>query len=165
MLTIFPVETDKDLEEAKILFYEYADFLKNRFGDYVDPDWAGQFRQRFEDEVNGLPGRYVPADGCLLIAAGEGEQAGCVALRKLSEGICEMRRLFVRPRFRGLGVGRALAQAVIEQGRRLGYHLMRLETNRLLEPATGLYVSLGFKEITAYEATPVPGMLCMELKL
>ncbi|MHC4646667.1 MAG: GNAT family N-acetyltransferase [Planctomycetota bacterium] len=165
MLEVYPVDTDEDIEIIRSLFVEYADFLKNRFGDYVDPDWAGQFRQRFEDEVNGLPGRYAPPDGCLLLAAYEGEEAGCVALRKLSEGICEMRRLFVSPRFRGLGLGRALGQAVIEQGRRLGYNLMRLETNRLLEAATGLYASLGFKETTAYEVTPVPKMLCMELKL
>jgi putative acetyltransferase len=164
MLRIFPAETDKDLEAAKSLFYEYADFLKSRFGDCVDPDWADRFRQRFEEEVNGLPGQYA-RDGSLLLAEYQGQVAGCVALRKLSDGVCEMRRLYVRDEFRSLGIGKALAKRVIEKARELGYHLMRLETNRLLESATGVYVSLGFKEISPYEETPVPAMLCMELRL
>jgi GNAT superfamily N-acetyltransferase len=165
MLRIFPVQTDKDLEAVKLLFHEYTDFLKSRFGDCVDPDWADRFRQRFEDEVNGLPGRYAAPGGCLLLAEYQGQVAGCVALRKLSGGVCEMRRLYVRDEFRGLGIGKALARGVIEKARELGYHLMRLETNRLLESATGVYVSLGFKEISPYEETPVPGMLCMESRL
>jgi ribosomal protein S18 acetylase RimI-like enzyme len=165
MLRIFPAETDKDLEAAKSLFYEYADFLKSRFGDCVDPDWADRFRQRFEDEVNGLPGRYAAPGGCLLLAEYQGQVAGCVALRKLSDGVCEMRRLFVKPEFRGLRVGTALAKAAVEKGRELGYRSMRLETNRRLEAATGLYRSVGFEETGPSEETPIEGMILMELGL
>ncbi|HUW19477.1 MAG TPA: GNAT family N-acetyltransferase [Sedimentisphaerales bacterium] len=165
MLRILPAKTDKDLEAAKSLFYEYADFLKSRFGDCVDPDWADRFRQRFEEEVNGLPGQYTAPDGCLLVAEYQGRVAGCVALRKLSDGVCEMRRLFVRHQFRSLGIGKALAQAVIDHARDLRYRSMRLETNRLLKAATGLYASFGFKEISPYHETPVPEMVCMEFNL
>ncbi|MHC4620044.1 MAG: GNAT family N-acetyltransferase [Planctomycetota bacterium] len=161
MLKIFPAEKDKDLAVAN----EYADFLKECFGDYEDPDWARHWRAKFEEESGSLPGRYAAPGGCLLLAEYQGQVAGCVALRKLSDGVCEMRRLYVRDECRSLGIGKALAKGVIEKARELGYRLMRLETNRLLESATGVYVSLGFKEISPYEETPVPAMLCMELRL
>jgi ribosomal protein S18 acetylase RimI-like enzyme len=84
---------------------------------------------------------------------------------KLSDEVCEMRRLFVKPEFRRLGVGNALGKAVVEKGRELGYRSMRLETNRLLEAATALYVSLGFEEAGRSEETPIEGMIYMELRL
>ncbi|MHC4155868.1 MAG: GNAT family N-acetyltransferase, partial [Planctomycetota bacterium] len=115
MLRIFPVETDKDLEAAKSLFYEYADFLKECFGDYEDPDWARHWRAKFEEECS-LPGRYAAPGGCLLLARHQDKAAGCVALMKLSDEVCEMRRLFVKPEFRRLGVGNALGKAVVEKG-------------------------------------------------
>ena len=165
MLRIFPAETDDDVDWAKGLFFEYADFLKERFGDSVESDWAEQFRQRFEAEVDSLPGEYVAPKGCLLLAEYRGKKTGCVALRKVSEVVCEMRRLYVKRELRGLGIGKALVKAVIERARELGYHCMRLDTNRLLEAATGLYVSLGFEAVSPCEEILMEGMTRMELKL
>ncbi len=88
---------------------------------------------------------------------------GCVALRQIGEGLCEMKRLFVQPAFRGKGIGKALAQAIIEEGRRIGYKHMRLDT--VMEPAKSLYRSLGFLEIPPYQHVPVEGVVFMELEL
>jgi GNAT superfamily N-acetyltransferase len=162
---ISPVETDEDLAAAKMLFYEYADFVKDQFGEYIDPDWAAHWRRKLEEEAGSLPGRYAAPGGCLLLASHQDKAAGCVALRKLSDEVCEMRRLFVKPEFRRLGVGNALGEAVIEKGRELGYRLMRLETNRLLQAATALYASLGFEEAGLSAETPIEGMIYMELRL
>jgi putative acetyltransferase len=109
LIRISPVETDKDLEAAKSLFYGYADFLRECFGDYEDPDWARHWRAKFAEESGSLPGRYAAPGGCLLLARHQDKAAGCVALMKLSDGVCEMRRLYVRDEFRSLGIGKALA--------------------------------------------------------
>ena len=89
--------------------------------------------------------------------------AGCVALRQIGDGVCEMKRLFVQPALRGKGVGRALAQAIIEEARQIGYKRMRLDT--AFEPARSLYRSLGFREIPPYQHVPVKGVIFMELEL
>ena len=99
----------------------------------------------------------------MLLAKCGGAFAGCVALRQIGEGTCEMKRLFVQPAFRGKGIGRALAQAIIEEGRRIGYKRMRLDT--AMEPARSLYQSLGFREIPPYQHVPVEGVVFMELEL
>ena len=124
-----------------------------------------QYYQDFEEEAANLPNGYRPPEGLLLIAKYERQLAGCVALVKQSEGICEMKRLFVRTKYQRLGIGRALCNAIIEQAKKAGYSNMRLAT--ALEMPKVLYKSLGFKEIAPFEDVPteIKGVVFMELKL
>ncbi|MGW8209673.1 MAG: GNAT family N-acetyltransferase [Syntrophobacteria bacterium] len=154
MLRILEIKTKGDLFEVRNLFEEYADSLG------IDLDFQG-----FDEELAELPGEYGSPDGCLLLALWKGQVAGCVALRKFSPGICEMKRLYTKPQFRGLGIGRALCEEVIGWARRLGYERMRLDTLPSMEEAKGLYSSLGFREIEPYRFNPVEGASFMELTL
>jgi ribosomal protein S18 acetylase RimI-like enzyme len=122
--------------------------------------------QSFDQELAGLPGDYAPPDGCLLLAEFEGQQAGCVALHKLDGNICEMKRLYLRPQFRGKGLGRALAETIIAEARILGYQRMRLDTvEPVMRDAVAMYRRLGFQEIAPYCQNPIAGAMYMELKL
>ncbi|MBW2127791.1 MAG: GNAT family N-acetyltransferase [Deltaproteobacteria bacterium] len=142
------------LEEIRRLFREYEEALG------VDLCFQG-----FEKELQGLPGKYAYPKGALFLAVDGGTPAGCVALRELGEGVCEMKRLFVRPQYRGQGVGRMLASAVIKEARELGYSSMRLDTLNNLREAVELYKSLGFRKIEPYYDNPLPGALYWELDL
>lgn len=120
--------------------------------------------QDFEAEMAGLPGAYAPPSGALLLARrARGEALGCVALRPLSPGLCEVKRLYVAPPARGLGMGRALADAVLSEARLLGYSGVRLDTLPSMRGALALYRSLGFREIAPYYATPVAGTIFLGL--
>jgi GNAT superfamily N-acetyltransferase len=122
--------------------------------------------QHFEQELAGLPGDYAPPDGRLLLAEYEGQLAGCVALHKWEAGICEMKRLYVRPSFRGKGLGRVLAETIIAAARNIGYQRMRLDTiGPLMKDAVEMYRKLGFREITPYRPNPIKGAMYMELLL
>jgi len=153
MLKIIPVENGEDLRRARLLFEEYAASL----------DFNLCF-QNFEEELAKLPGDYTPPSGCLFLGIYDGHEAGCIALRRISRDVCEMKRLYVRPRFRGSGIGRSLAKAVIEQAKEMGYSGMRLDTVPAMERARALYASLGFKEIPPYCHNPIPGAVFLELK-
>jgi putative acetyltransferase len=121
--------------------------------------------QDFERELRELPGDYAAPRGVLLLAQIRTRAIGCVAVRPLAADICEMKRLYVRPEYRGTGAGRALAEAAIVVGRKLGYARMRLDTVPTMAAARGLYRALGFREIPPYRHNPIPGTAFMELEL
>ncbi|HWR11118.1 MAG TPA: GNAT family N-acetyltransferase [Rectinemataceae bacterium] len=121
--------------------------------------------QGIDEELKTLPGKYSEPDGALLVAKAGGALCGCVALRKIGDGICEMKRLFVRDAYKGRGVGKKLAQAIIEEGRAKGYRLMRLDTLESMKPALSLYRSLGFHETAAYVYNPLEGAVYLEKTL
>lgn len=121
--------------------------------------------QNFDGELAAFPKRYLPPTGALLLCSRNGQVAGSVAMRGLGDGICEMKRLYVRPGFRGRGVGRELAVAVIDAARDAGYRTMRLDTLPGMDDAQRLYRLLGFAEIDAYYENPVPGTKYLELDL
>jgi putative acetyltransferase len=122
--------------------------------------------QNFEQELAGLPGDYSPPHGRLLLAAYEGQLAGCVALHEWESGICEMKRLYLRPAFRGKGFGRVLAEAIIAEARNIGYQRMRLDTIvPIMKDAVEMYRKLGFREIAPYRSNPIAGAMYMELQL
>jgi putative acetyltransferase len=149
------VESPAQIAQARELFLEYAESL----------GFSLCF-QSFDQELAGLPGDYAPPDGRLLVAAYRGQLAGCVALHKLQSDICEMKRLYLRPQFRGRGLGRVLAEAVIAAARTIGYRKMRLDTVEPVMPnAVAMYRRLGFVEIEPYRANPIDGALYMELEL
>jgi ribosomal protein S18 acetylase RimI-like enzyme len=136
-----------DVEQVRALFREYAAALGDR----------ARYLVGFDDEVAALPNGYE----VILLADG----VGCAAVKRLDEGACEMKRLYVRPSRRGTGAGRALVAAAIEQARERGYQVMRLDTLPTMAAAQGLYRSLGFEEIGRYNDNPAPGVRFMELEL
>ena len=118
--------------------------------------------QHFDEELRGLPGDYAPPQGALLLAD---EGAGCVAVRPLEPGICELKRLYVRPGFRKSGLGRQLTQAAMESARNIGYTRMRLDTLPEMQAAQSLYELLGFYDIAPYYDNPILGKRCLEVVL
>jgi len=148
-MTIRPANP-ADLDEIRAMLREYAAWLE------VDLCF-----QNFEQELAGLPGDYAPPRGRLLMAEG----AGCVALRAIDAEICEMKRLYLRPVYRGSGLGRRLVQAIIDEARSAGYQRMRLDTMPKMDSAQRLYASFGFREIAAYRYNPEPGARFLELDL
>ena len=154
-VSIAEAVTADDIGHIRRLFRIYADWLN------VDLCF-----QDFEDELATLPGKYAPPHGRLLLARVGGEVAGCVGLRPLEDGICEMKRLWVEPGFLGLGIGKRLAESIVDAGRKLGYETMRLDTMpERLKAAGHIYETLGFKAIPDYYHNPLDGVVMFELSL
>lgn len=149
------VESPAQVAQVRELFLEYAKSL----------NFSLCF-QSFDTELASLPGDYAPPQGRLLLAEYEGQFAGCVALHKLEDDICEMKRLYLRPEFRGKGLGRVLADRIISEARQIGYRRMRLDTvGPVMKDAVAIYRRIGFREIAPYRPNPNPGTLYMELEL
>jgi ribosomal protein S18 acetylase RimI-like enzyme len=148
---IYPAD---DMEEIAELFKAYADSLD------FDLDF-----QDFETELKNLPGEYAPPGGAILVAGDGTETMGCVCLRKWESKICEMKRLYVKERFRRKKAGVSLAMAIIDKARAMGYEEMRLDTVSSMKAAISLYESLGFEEISPYRHNPVEGARFFALKL
>ena len=151
---IVQVIANADIETARALFREYSE------GIGIDLCFQG-----FAGELAALPGDYAPPRGRLLVARCGADVAGCIAMRPLEPGVCEMKRLYVRARHRGGGVGRTLAECVIREARSIGYSRMRLDTLPTMTEALGLYRALGFQPIAPYRPNPIPGAFFLELAL
>ena len=145
---------EEQLSAVRGLFEEYAASL--------DVDLAFQ---DFDRELRELPGDYAPPLGRILLALDDDQPAGCAALRPYEPEVCELKRLYVRPAFQGSGLGRRLAESIVEAGRDAGYTLMRLDTLPSMKAARRLYRSLGFEEIKAYRPNPVHGTTYFQLRL
>ena len=152
--TIAPARFPDDLAEVRGLFEEYQRFLG------FDLCFQG-----WRQELDGLPGDYLPPAGALLLARDGDRVAACVGMRPAEGDACEMKRLFVRREWLGRGLGRALSEAIVDEARRAGYARMRLDTLRRLEPALALYRSMGFARIPAYRANPLDDVVYLELRL
>lgn len=153
-IALIPAESQEQVATVRELFCEYSDAIG------VNLEYQG-----FTAELEALPSPYVPPHGTLLIAQINGDVAGCVALRRLDHQIGEMKRLYVRPAFRGWGLGEHLIEAAIQAARHAGYTTLRLDTLPSMATAQGLYRKLGFSEIPAYNNTHLPGTRFYELTL
>jgi ribosomal protein S18 acetylase RimI-like enzyme len=150
-----PATSDADLDAARRLFREYVDALDFNL-DFQDVD----------RELDALPGPYAPPDGAILLAEVDDEPVGVVAVQPLDEpGVCEMKRLYVQPAHRGNGIGRALAEAILDVARDRGYDAMRLDTVAAMHAARALYRSLGFEECPPYYHNPLDDAVYMERPL
>ena len=154
MTRFVQAQSVREFETIRDLFLEYAESL----------DFDLCF-QHFDEELQSLPGEYAPPEGALLLAIREGVPAGCVALRKVDEGLCEMKRLWVRPHYRGYRIGRMLVNRIIIEAKRIGYRKMMLDTISSMKEAIALYETLGFKRTEPYNYHPVPSTIYMELDL
>ena len=155
MLNIIQAETIEQIDDARLIFREYETWLG------LDLCFQG-----FEAELAGLPGKYTRPNGRLLLVYSDDKLAGCIALRKLEDNICEMKRLFVRNRFRGARIGVLLIERLIADAREIGYQKMRLDTfPPKMGKAVKLYESHGFRPIAPYYENPYDAVLFMELTL
>jgi putative acetyltransferase len=154
-ISITQAQSTRDIEQIRALFQEYAQSI----------GFSLCF-QGFDAELAGLPGEYAPPYGRLLLARFDERPAGCVALHRIDAEICEMKRLFLRPEFRGHRLGRALIDGILSEARQIGYRRMRLDTvEPVMGDAVALYRKYGFREIAPYRHNPMPGTLYMELDL
>ena len=153
-MLIKQAQTELEIEAVRWLFTEYQRFLN-----------ADLCFQSFEEELNSLPGKYVHPNGDLLIGLIDKKIVGCVAVRKLDDNTCEMKRLYVTSETKGTGLGKKLAEQIIRIAKNLGYKTIRLDTLERLTEAMRLYEKLGFKKTDAYYKNPLPGVIYWKLNL
>ena len=170
MIEIVPAQTGKALEHVITLSQEYVGWMIAEIRLHYPELDIQEFTSEhdYDDVRKKFPGEHIPPNGCLLVALSDGEACGCVALGKLTKSICEMRTLYVRPAYRGTGVGRNLAEASLDEARKFGYSHVRLDTLAFMESALNLYRSLGFYDIAAYRdvSASLKQHICfLELKL
>ena len=148
-------------EEIEALFKEYTDMLVAG-----DPSFARYLDlQNYDEELRHLEGKYGPPGGKLILAREDGKAAGCIALKEMDEERCELKRLYVRPAFRGRGLGRELTDRIIAAARELGYREMLLDTLPFLQSAQRIYRAAGFREIEKYNDSPMDDATYMKLEL
>ena len=157
MLDIYPAKTNEDIEAARSVLGEYLAWRES------EKSISCQELRAFRKQLADLPAEFAEPGGCLLLAEYGEQPVGCVGLRDLGDGACEMKRLYVRPEWRGRGIGKSLAKEVIEKAKTIGYGRMRIDT--FDGAAKALYASLGFEEIEPYRYNPIEGVVFMELKL
>jgi putative acetyltransferase len=152
--TLIYIEDNTLIPIARKLFLEYAESLHFNL-----------CFQNFEKELAELPGDYAPPLGCIILVKAEEEFFGCVALRKLEDDVCEMKRLYIKPECRGMGIGKKLTFEIIDFARKSGYKKMRLDTIATMKEAIGIYKAIGFYEIPAYRYNPEKEVIYLELGL
>ena len=161
-----PAEGTSQIALLQATLPEHIEQVRSLFLEYGRSLGFSLCFQSFDEELKGLPGAYGPPSGRLLLARYADHAAGCIALRKLDAGICEMKRLYVRPDDRGHGLGRMLVERLIAEARAIGYERMRLDTiAAAMKDAVVLYRRMGFKEIAPYSKVPIESALWMELLL
>jgi len=151
---IYEDYSDEGIALARQLFTEYAQSL----GFPLD-------FQDFDRELENLPGDYATPEGCIYLCRIDDTIAGCTALRKIEENICELKRMYVKPKFRRKGMGKVMAQEIIRRAKKIGYKKMRLDTLKTMKTALNIYKSLGFKEILPYRFNPLKDAVYLELEL
>ena len=167
MVQVTDATSPTQLDDVRSLMRSFEGWHRVRHAAYLDLIDAYFDPAAYEDELRALPGKYQAPFGALLLATVDSKPAGCVAMRPIDDGCCEMKRMFVYPQFHGQGVGRALAEAVVQRGRAAGFRAMRLDTGVLQVEAIGLYESLGFQRIAPYYKAPqvmADAMVFMELQ-
>jgi GNAT superfamily N-acetyltransferase len=150
MIQIVEPAQPAELDDVRVLMRAFVTWHRARHVEDIDLIERYFDQRAFDEELAGLPGKYARPHGRLLIAYLDGKPAGCVALRDLGDGVCEMKRMFVPEAFRGRGVGRALAERIVAEGKEAGYRAMRLDTSRRQSEAMQLYERAGFKRIPPY---------------
>ncbi len=140
-----------DMDGVRLLIREYVESLGLDLG-----------FQGLEEELMQLPGKYASPEGALLVATSGTTLCGCVAMKKLEPGVCEMKRLYVREGFKGMGIGRLLVSHILEKAKTRGYRAMRLDSLETMHQAVALYRSFGFEATEPYVFNPLPGALYME---
>jgi ribosomal protein S18 acetylase RimI-like enzyme len=153
-LAIVQAASGAEIDDVRTLMRDFVAWQRLRFADHIEVIDGYFDAVEFEGELAGLPGKYAPPKGCLLLARIDGRPVGCVGLRDLGDGIGEMKRMFVRPEVQGQGVGRALAERLLIDAKAAGYARLRLDTSTRQIEAQRLYKSLGFRKIAPYYAPP-----------
>jgi len=154
MTDIQQATTKAQLDDVRTLFRAFVAWHRRRHIEDIALIDSYFDETEFEAELAGLPGKYAPPKGSLLIAYHDGQAVGCVALRDLGDGVCEMKRMFIPEEFRGKGVGRGLADGIIDDARAAGYRRMRLDTSKRQDEAMRLYERSGFRRIQPYYDLP-----------